>query len=155
MVAVNRGFGGSTIADLVRYSDYIFYGLRPKAVVVYSGENDLAWSNRKNPQKVLQDLQDFVQLVQTRYGNPPIFLISQKLPPFHRARWDRLRQANDLIRQFAQGRSGVTFIDITSAMFNPNGEPRSELYGPDHIHMSPQGYAVWTSIIKPMVQIAL
>jgi lysophospholipase L1-like esterase len=152
IAVVNRGFGGSTIADLVRYVDHVFYGIKPRAVVVYSGENDVAWTRRDNTQKVLKDLQIFVDLVQTKYGAPPIFFISQKLPPFHRKRWNRLRQVNELIRNFAVSRSGVTFIDITGAMFEASGEPKRELYGPDGIHMSAKGYAVWTSIIRPYLE---
>src|SRR6476661_7897058 len=42
---INRGFGGSTFPDLIRYADQIIYPYHPKQVVIYCGDNDLAASD--------------------------------------------------------------------------------------------------------------
>src|SRR5690348_13960972 len=39
---VNRGFGGSTLVDVIRYTYDIILPYQPKQVVIYCGENDLA-----------------------------------------------------------------------------------------------------------------
>src|SRR5687768_1288423 len=39
---INRGFGGSGLSNLNKYADRIIYPYKPKQVVIYSGENDIA-----------------------------------------------------------------------------------------------------------------
>src|SRR6478672_3833117 len=41
---LNRGFGGSTLKDVIRYADDIILPYNPKQIVIYCGENDLASS---------------------------------------------------------------------------------------------------------------
>ncbi len=42
---INRGFGGSSLSDVIRYADDIIFPYHPKQVVIYCGENDLAASD--------------------------------------------------------------------------------------------------------------
>ncbi len=53
---INRGFGGSQMSDLDYYAKRIVNVYRPKAVVVYEGDNDLASSSPKTPEMVANDL---------------------------------------------------------------------------------------------------
>jgi len=39
---VNRGFGGSTMADLLYYTDKLIIPYRPRMIFIYEGDNDLA-----------------------------------------------------------------------------------------------------------------
>src|SRR5262249_38717345 len=103
-------------------------------------------------ESVLEDLRQFLDLVQSRLGVPRIYFISIKLSPSRRGRWAHMRRANHLIEDFVSGRSGVTFIDVNRAMLDRNGEPKLELFRWDRIHLSAEGYKVWTSIIKPILQ---
>src|SRR5690349_2392081 len=42
---VNRGFGGSTLSDLIRYADDIIIPYQPRQILIYAGDNDLASSD--------------------------------------------------------------------------------------------------------------
>ena len=44
---INRGFGGSELADAVRYVDRIVIPYEPRLVVVYSGDNDISGGRRR------------------------------------------------------------------------------------------------------------
>src|ERR1700761_1934486 len=39
---INRGFGGSTLPDVIRYANDIIFPYHPKEIVIYCGENDFA-----------------------------------------------------------------------------------------------------------------
>ncbi len=39
---INRGFGGSTLSDVIRYENDIIFLMLPKQIVIYCGENDIA-----------------------------------------------------------------------------------------------------------------
>src|SRR4051812_8564477 len=42
---LNRGFGGSTLPDVIHYADDVIFPYEPKQIVIYCGENDLASSD--------------------------------------------------------------------------------------------------------------
>src|SRR5687767_185738 len=48
---INRGFGGSQIADSIRYAPRIVLPYKPKTIILYAGDNDLA--DGKSPEQVL------------------------------------------------------------------------------------------------------
>src|ERR1044071_633737 len=39
---INRGFGGSSLPDVIHYANDIIFPYQPKQIVIYCGENDLA-----------------------------------------------------------------------------------------------------------------
>src|SRR6476646_5697315 len=51
---INRGFGGSSLPDLVRYADDIIFPYQPKEIVIYCGDNDLAASDTVSAQTVFE-----------------------------------------------------------------------------------------------------
>src|SRR5688572_1565583 len=51
---INRGFGGSSITDLIRYADDIILPYPPKQVVIYCGENDFAGDEKLMPAQVAE-----------------------------------------------------------------------------------------------------
>ncbi len=59
--AINRGFGGSQLADAVRYADRIVIPYAPAVVVLYAGDNDLAAG--KSPEQVSGDFRQFAAKV--------------------------------------------------------------------------------------------
>src|ERR1043165_5207848 len=51
---INRGFGGSSLPDVIHYANDIIFPYHPKQVVIYCGDNDIASSNTVNGDTVLQ-----------------------------------------------------------------------------------------------------
>src|SRR5688572_560057 len=43
---INRGFGGSTMADAVYWLDAVALARKPRAIVVYEGDNDIAFGSQ-------------------------------------------------------------------------------------------------------------
>ena len=55
---INRGFGGSRIADSTAFADRIIFPYEPRTIVFYAGDNDLA--EGRTPEQVAADYQAFV-----------------------------------------------------------------------------------------------
>lgn len=144
---INRGFGGSQIADSTRYADRIAIPYHPSRIVMYAGDNDLAAG--KSPEQVFEDFKAFVKKIRSALPDEPITFISIK-PSI--ARWklvEKIKQANSLIKQYAEGEKNIDFVDIFPALLGADGKPRPELFRADGLHMSPKGYAIVVSILKP------
>ena len=148
---VNRGFGGSQMAHVTHYAPKIVMPYSPRAVVVYAGENDLAWPWSKAPETVLRDFQEFVDLVQRQVPTTWIYFLSVKPTPLRWRQREKQRQTNQMIADFCRTRSQVQFVDVSTAMLDSCGKPRRELFKWDGLHPSAACYALWTSIIRPIL----
>lgn len=145
--AINRGFGGSQLADSVRYARRIVLPYEPRTVVLYAGDNDLA--SGKTPQQVFDDYQRFVAAIHAALPKTRIIYIAIKPS---KARWkliDKIRATNRLIADFAAKDPRLVFIDVEKPMLGVDGKPRPELFMPDGLHLNAEGYRLWAGLVGP------
>jgi len=151
LAVINRGFGGSEYTDINHYADRIVIAYHPVAVVVYAGDNDLASPGRKSPQSVAQDVQQFVQIVHSKLPETWIYVISIKPSILRWNVWPQMKQANQFIQDFLRTQDRAAFIDVASPMFDKQGRLPRDLFVGDGLHPSAKLYAMWASIIKPIL----
>jgi lysophospholipase L1-like esterase len=156
MTTLNRGFGGSGMRDLVRYMDRIVIPYAPKTIVVYTGENDLAASGtaKRTAEQVFADFQAFVRHVRKTLPETRIVYITMKPSPRRWNLWPEMQKGNRLISDwFKSGEAGeVSFVDVGTHMLGKDGKPRPELYKDDRLHMTPEGYKLWTRLVAPALR---
>ena len=152
-VLIKRGFGGSRLSDCARYVDRLVLPYRPRLVVVYAGDNDLA--EGATPQQVLQRLQAFVEAVRGALPETRIAYVSIKPSPLRAALMPRVDATNDLIEAYAATVRQLDFVNVHDKMLGPDGRPRAELYQPDRLHLNAAGYALWQQEIAARLKLAL
>jgi hypothetical protein len=148
---LNRGFGGSQMVHVSAYATNIVLPYSPSAVVVYAGENDVCKPWLKAPEVVLQDFQEFVDIVHKHLPATWIYFVSIKPTPMRWKVWEKQQRTNQLIEEFCRTSPRVEYVDVTSAMLDAGGKPRRDLFRWDGLHLSPQGYSVWRSILHPIL----
>jgi lysophospholipase L1-like esterase len=148
---LNRGFGGSQISHVNHFASRIVLPYRPSAVVLYAGDNDLAAGSAKTPESVLGDFQRFVSIVHGADPDVPIYFLAIKPSISRWDRWPVMSEANERIARFARATDGVVYVDVATAMLGESGEPRPELFIADGLHMTAEGYALWTQILEPVL----
>ncbi len=144
---LNRGFGGSHIADCIYFADRIVLPYRPQMIVFYAGENDMNYG--RSPAEVEAAFRRFVEIVHAGLPETEIAYVSMKPSPSRRHLIDAKREGNRRIREFTEEDPRLSFIDVFEAMLDEAGEPRSELFVADQLHMNEKGYRLWTDIIRP------
>jgi lysophospholipase L1-like esterase len=148
---INRGFGGSELADSVFYADRIVIPYRPRVVVLYAGDNDLHAG--KTPEIVHADFKAFAAKIHAALPDTKVVYIAIKPSP---SRWnlkDKVVKANALIAaECAKDKRRFAFADIYTPMLGANGQPRPELFVKDMLHLSPAGYEIWTPVVAPLVK---
>lgn len=145
--AINRGFGGSEMSDSVEFADRIVLKHEPRVVVVYAGDNDIA--HDKTPQRVRDDFRQLVELIHTKFPKTKIVFIAVKPSIKRWALIDQVRETNRLITGLTALDERLQFVDVDKPMIGSNGLPRKELFVEDGLHLSDEGYAIWTSLVKP------
>src|SRR5258708_14339638 len=78
---INRGFGGSSLPDVIRYANDIIFPYHPKQIVIYCGENDLAASDTVTGEMVFRRFTTLFNLIRKKLPNVPVVFISLKPSP--------------------------------------------------------------------------
>lgn len=148
-VVINRGFGGSTMADCNYFVKSLVVQYRPRHVMVYAGDNDLA--EGRTPAQVLESFQSFVAAVRTALPQTRISYISIKPSPLRAGLVPQAREANALLADYVRTLPHSDYIDVFTPMMQADGTPRTDLFGPDRLHMNDAGYDLWRSVISAYV----
>jgi len=146
---INRGFGGSHVSDVNFYTDDLVIKYRPKLIVFYAGDNDIA--DRKSPQQVFEDTRTFVKNVHDKLPDTRIIYLSIKPSVARWQIWPKMLEANSLIRKLADQDDKLDFVDMSPPLFGGNGQPRADLLRADGLHLNEEGYRAWTKHLLPFL----
>jgi hypothetical protein len=147
----NYGIGGSRMthaADL--FIDNLAISFKPRAVILYEGSNDINAGTK--PEDVLANFQKIHRKFHAALPDSRLYVLGVVPSPGKRFdKIDELKKANALLAQECATQPWMKFIDVTSPLLGADGKPKEELFIPGNIHMLPAGYAVWKSVIAPVV----
>ena len=147
---IRRGFGGSTIREATRYVGRIVIPYRPRLVVLYAGDNDLAEGH--TPDAVRDDFIAFTARVHRDLPDTAIAYIAIKPSPARAGLLDDAQRANRAIAAWMKTQHGMHFIDVATPMLDRDGRPRRELFGEDLLHMNRAGHELWIERIAPVLR---
>ena len=149
LTIIPRGFGGSNMNDALYFSDRIILPYEPRAIIIYEGDNDIA--QKIDPKKISNTFQLFVTKVHTEIPECRIYFLSIKPSISRWSLWQKMEKANNLIAQECAKDERLTFVDVSSKMFDKEGKPQKELFLKDDLHMTREGYLIWKDILKPIL----
>lgn len=146
---LNRGFGGSTLPDLIRYTQDVVYPYQPRQIVIYCGENDFASSDTVSVPTVVNRFKTLFALIRSKYKDVPFAYVSMKPSPSRARLMSKYAAANNIIKAFLEKQPKAAFIDVYSKMLKPDGQPMDDIFREDRLHMTAKGYAIWQKIMQP------
>lgn len=147
---LKRGFGGARLSDCIEHLEQLVVKYRPRVVLLYAGENDLA--EGVPPREVLRRFVTFAERLHERLPAARLAFISIKPSPARQALLQPMRVANRLIETYVRGRPQLAYVNVFEPMLDADGLPRGELFTADGLHMNADGYALWRSILAPIVR---
>lgn len=148
---INRGFGGSSLPDLLRYEKDILFPYRPKQVVIYCGENDFVASDTVTTETVVGRFRQLFTDIRQTLPNAAIAFVSIKPSPSRRHLQGKIIAANLQISKFLAAQKNASFINIYDQMISADGNMMGQLFLSDSLHMNPSGYAIWQKAIQPFL----
>lgn len=150
---VNRGISGQTTSQmLVRFQQDVV-SLKPAAVVILAGINDIAGNSGPMTLPMTED--NFRSMVEIAQANKIRVILSSTLPANTFA-WrpgvvptQKVRDLNTWLQQYAAAHH-CTWLDYYSALVDDKGGMKPGL-SKDGVHPTPAGYAIMT----PLAQAAI
>ncbi len=148
---INRGFGGSSIPDIIRYAGDIIFPYQPKQVIIYCGENDFAGSDTVTVDMVIGRFIQLFTLIRNKFPQVHICYISMKPSPSRMHLVPKFITANTAIENYLKEQQATCYIDVFHAMLDQDNQPLKDIFIEDNLHMNAKGYAIWQKLIEPIL----
>ena len=145
---IQRGYGGAKLSDFVVYAGRIFDPHQCKAIVLFIANDITGTQLDKTPKEVAALFRNVLRTIRKKHPATPVFWIAITPTASRWKVWPEIQKANSLIKEICDNQKNTYFIKTNFAFLNENGVPNDELFRDDKLHLTEQGYAVWTEIIK-------
>ena len=144
---INRGFGGSQMADATYFADRIVIPYKPRLIILREGGNDLTAG--KSAEQLLADLKAFVAKVHAKLPDTRIAVFSLNPNP---ARWNQTgkrKTTNVILKAYVESEKGLSFIEVWDQFLGPDGKPRADLFQKDRLHNNAEGNKLYADAVRP------
>lgn len=146
----NRGFGGCQSSDVLFYLDRVVLPYKPKTIVFYAGDNDLAAG--KKPDQIIATWKELMTRITSALPETKVIYLSLRPSVKRQALLGEQQKVNAGIKALIEGQKNVQFVDLSPALLGSDGKARPDLLVKDMLHLNDEGYKVLTSIVKPLLK---
>ncbi len=162
---INRGISGQTTPQMLLRFRHDVIALKPAAVVILAGTNDIAGNTGPMSLEMIQD--NFATMGELARAHGIRFVIASVLPIHDAGRGadgnpvvqsrrrppEKINALNAWLADFAK-RAGHVYLDYASALTDAQGFLKSDL-ADDGLHPNAKGYAVMVPLVEQAIQQAL
>lgn len=143
-ITANRGISGDTTVGLEERLQVSLYDLKPKVVVMLIGANNMD-SMLQNYERILVSIRD--NLPDTR-----LIVLSLTSMSGEWGKKNQLAAYNNVQLKLLAEKYSLEFVDLYSALLNPEDGEIFDEYTTDGGHLTPLGYEVLTREITPAIE---
>jgi lysophospholipase L1-like esterase len=144
----NRGISGDTTRGmLLRLKDDVLV-LKPRAVVILAGTNDL--EEKAEPETIAGNLKLIIAALKQHDPKLPV-VVCQVFPASANMKRpaEKIRKINELYAGVVKTEPQVTLIDTWTLFANDQGDAKPAEF-PDLLHPNEAGYAKWVAALRPI-----
>ena len=147
---IPRGFGGSTMEDAVYWIDRVAIAYKPRAIVIYEGDNDTG-RYEVPPATIAGQFEAILKKIHVSLPETRVYVISVKPSVSRWDTWAKAVATNDLLKAIAVRNDLVTYIDVATPMLKGNGDVMTDIFVDDDLHLNPKGYKIWTAAVRSVL----
>jgi lysophospholipase L1-like esterase len=134
--------------DLLYYLDRVAIVYKPRAILIYEGDNDTGASPPTPNDAILVDLRQIIARVHEKLPQTRIYVLSVKPSILRRGVWPVAKELNAGYREIAANDPLVYYVDAAASFLDKEGNVMTDIFVPDNLHFNDLGNAIWGATIK-------
>ena len=146
LTVIPRGFGGSTMADVLHYVDRLVMPYKPRAVVIYEGDNDSFYGVA--PEVVAGQLKKVISKIHAALPDTRVYVLSVKPSLARVSVWAKAQETTDLYKRIIASDERLHFIDVATPFLRTDGSVMDDIFIDDGLHLNDKGNRIWADTIK-------
>ena len=150
LTVIPRGFGGSIMHDLLHYLDRVVLTYKPRAVLIYEGDNDTGRNNIPND-VIMSHVEEGIARIHTALPGTRIYLLSVKPSIARVATWPVAQALNARYKALADSNPLVTYVDVATPFLQADGTVMTDIFVDDNLHLNEKGYDIWAATIREVL----
>ena len=136
--------------DALYWIDRVAIAYKPRAVVIYEGDNDTGRYDVP-PATIAGQFEAIVKKIHAALPKARVYVISVKPSVSRWDRWPQAVETNELLQAIAANNDLVTYIDVATPMLQPNGRVMTDIFVEDDLHLNPKGYEIWAAAVRKVL----
>ena len=148
LTVIPRGFGGSVMNDVLHYLDRVALTYKPRAILIYEGDNDTGTSNPIPNEMILDQLGQIIDRIHEQLPTTRIYVLSVKPSVLRQKAWPVAQQVNAGYKEFADNDPMVYYVDVATPFLNYDGTVMTDIFVADNLHLNDLGNSIWGASIK-------
>ncbi|MCZ0951861.1 MAG: GDSL-type esterase/lipase family protein [Rhodospirillaceae bacterium] len=148
LTVIPRGFGGSVMNDVLHYLDRVAIVYRPRAILIYEGDNDTGMSQPIPVETILDQLRRIITRIHMELPDTRIYVLSVKPSILRWNVWPLAQEVNAGYRGIADDDPLVYYVDVATPLLDADGSLRPEVYVEDGLHLNDLGNSIWGTAIR-------
>ena len=149
---IQRGYGGAHLRDAIFFPDALLGNHHPAMVIGFIANDIKGVAEDESSQRVKRLFKYFVKQVRERYPDVPFLWVEITPTKSRWAQWNEIQRLNKKVKAYCEKTDHLYFVETAEAFLNAEGFPKTELFVEDQLHLNPQGYVLWSTIIKKEIE---
>lgn len=146
LTVIPRGFGGSVMGDVLYYLDRVALRYKPRAILVYEGDNDTAFGIPED--KIVSQFEEIVAKVHATLPETRIYVLSVKPSVLREDVWPQAKKVSAQLASIAKSDPLVYYVDVATPFLQSNGKVMTDIFVEDGLHLNDMGNLIWGSAIR-------
>jgi lysophospholipase L1-like esterase len=148
LTVIPRGFGGSVMHDVLHYLDRVALTYRPRAILIYEGDNDTGSRNPIPKETILDDLREIIGRVHEGLPATRIYVLSVKPSILRWGVWRLAQEVSAGYKEIADDDPLVYYVDVATPLLSDDGTVMRDIFVEDDLHLNELGNLIWGSAIR-------
>lgn len=146
LTVIPRGFGGSVMGDVLYHLDRVALRYRPRAILIYEGDNDTAWGLPED--QIVNQFEQIVARVHEALPETRIYILSVKPSVLRQEVWPNAQRVSASMQAIADRDPLVYFVDVATPFLYEDGSVMTDIFVEDNLHLNDMGNLIWGAAIR-------
>ncbi|QEG38293.1 GDSL-type esterase/lipase family protein [Roseimaritima ulvae] len=145
---IRRGYGGARYSDLAVFAKRLIEPHKYRALVLFVANDVTGGDQDRTPEEVAELLRYVIHVSRAHQPDAPVFVLEVTPTASRWKVWPEIREVNAAMRDVCLTEPNTYLVPTAEYFLDEENQPIEKLFRSDRLHLTHDGYKIWTEILK-------